>query len=334
MAKYIIKRLLLLIPVLLGVSIVVFAVMHAFTSDPAATILGQHATTDQIEALKENLGLNNPIYVQYWDFFKNAIQGDLGQSLFTKTSVTKELVTRFPATIELAFAAMLIATFFGVFIGVITAVKKNTIIDYAGMVTALIGVSMPIFWLGLVLIMIFSLGLHWLPVAGRIELGIEPTRITGFYFMDSLISGNIAAFFSSLSHMVLPAVALGSYSTAIIARMTRATMLEVIHQDYIRTARAKGLFEKSIILSHTLRNAMIPVITVIGLQLGALLGGAVLTETIFSWPGIGSYTVDAIMKSDYPVVQGAVMFIATIFVIVNLIVDIVYAFLDPRIKYS
>ena len=229
---------------------------------------------------------------------------------------------------------MLIATFFGVFIGVITAVKKNTIIDYVGMVTALIGVSMPIFWLGLVLILIFSLGLHWLPVAGRIELGIEPTRITGFYFIDSLISGNIAAFFSSLSHMVLPAVALGSYSTAIIARMTRATMLEVIHQDYIRTARAKGLFEKSIILSHTLRNAMIPVITVIGLQLGALLGGAVLTETIFSWPGIGSYTVDAIMKSDYPVVQGAVMFIAVIFVIVNLIVDIIYAFIDPRIKYS
>lgn len=334
MAKYIIKRLLLLIPVLIGVSVVVFIVMHAFTADPAANILGQHAKADQIEALRQELGLKNPLYVQYWDFFKKAVQGDLGQSLFTKTSVTKELLSRFPATIELAFAAVLFAALFGITIGILSAVKKNTIIDYAGMVTALIGVSMPIFWLGLVLILIFSLGLHWLPVAGRIEVGMEPATVTGFYFFDCLITGNLAALLSALSHIILPAVALGSYSTAIIARMTRATMLEVVNQDYIRTARAKGLLEKPVILSHAFRNALIPVVTVIGLQLGALLGGAVLTETIFSWPGIGSYTVEAIIKSDYPVVQGAVLFIAAIFVVVNLIVDIIYAFIDPRIKYS
>lgn len=334
MLRYIIKRILLLVPVLIGVSIVVFAAMHLFTADPAAMILGQHATTDQIEALRKQLGLNDPIYVQYWNFFKNAVQGNLGDSLFTKTSVTKELLSRFPATIELAFAAIIFAAVFGISIGVISAVKQNTIFDYAGMVTALIGVSMPIFWLGLVLIVIFSLGLHVLPVAGRIDLGMEPQIVTGFYFLDSLITGNIDALKSALSHIVLPAVALGSYSTAIIARMTRSTMLEVISQDYIRTARAKGLLEKVVILSHALRNALIPVITVIGLQLGALLGGAVLTETVFSWPGIGSYTVDAILKSDYPVVQGAVLIIATVFVVVNLIVDILYAFLDPRIKYS
>ncbi|MDP4093555.1 MAG: ABC transporter permease [Bacillota bacterium] len=334
MLKYIVKRLLLLIPVLIGVSIVVFIVMHVFTSDPATLVLGQHAKANEISALRQQLGLNDPIYVQYWNFFKHAIHGDLGQSLFTKTSVTKELLTRFPATIELAFAAIILASIFGIGIGILSAVKKNTIFDYAGMVTALIGVSMPIFWLGLVLIVIFSLGLHWLPVAGRISIGMEPTHITGFYFIDSLITGNFEAFQSSLSHIILPAVALGSYSSAIIARMTRSTMLDVVGQDYIRTARAKGLHEKSIIFRHSLRNATIPIVTVIGLQLGSLLGGAVLTETVFSWPGIGNYTVDAILKSDYPVVQGAVLFIATIFVLVNLFVDILYAFLDPRIKYS
>lgn len=334
MAKYIIKRLLLLIPVMIGVSIVVFVVMHIFTADPAAVILGQHATTDQIKALQESLGLNKPIYEQYWNFFSRAVQGDLGQSLFTKTSVVKELMARFPATVELATASMVFAVLFGLTVGIISAVKKNTVFDYAGMMSALVGVSMPIFWLGLVLILVFSLILHWLPVAGRITLGIEPNTVTGFYLFDSLLTGNMEAFGSALSHIVLPAVALGSYSTAIIARMTRATMLEVVNQDYIRTARAKGLFEKVVIMSHSLRNALIPVVTVVGLQFGALLGGAVLTETVFSWPGIGSYVVNAILNSDYPVVQGAVLFIAAIFVVVNLVVDVIYAFIDPRIKYS
>lgn len=334
MTKYILKRLLLLIPVLLGVSVLVFVVMHVFTSDPTSIILGQHATQQQVAELRQQLGLNDPLYAQYWRFLKNAVRGDLGQSLITKTSVTKEILSRFPATIELALAAIIIASVLGILIGVISAVKQNTIADYLSMVVALIGVSMPIFWLGLILIVVFAVNLRWLPVSGRIQLGFEPVHITGFYILDSLISGNMVALKSTLSHLILPSVALGSYSTAIIARMTRSTMLEIVRQDYIRTARAKGLLEKIVITKHALKNAMIPITTVIGLQLGSLLGGAVLTETVFSWPGVGSYTVDAILKSDYPVVQGAVILMAVVFVVVNLIVDIIYAYLDPRIKYS
>lgn len=334
MLKYIIKRLLLLIPVLFGVSVMVFLVMHVFTQDPTSIILGQHATTDQIAKLRHELGLNNPLYVQYWDFLKGILHGNLGNSLITRTAVTDEIMARFPATIELALVAILFAAVVGVIIGIISAVKQNSIMDYASMVFALIGVSMPIFWLGLILIVIFSVGLHWLPVSGRIDIGLEPKNITGMYLLDSLLTGNMESFKSALQHLILPAVALGSYSMAIIARMTRSTMLEIIRHDYIRTARAKGLFEKVVILKHALRNALIPVVTVIGLQLGSLLGGAVLTETVFSWPGVGSYTVDAILKSDYQVVQGSVMLLACIFVLVNLIVDLLYGQLDPRIKYS
>ncbi|QGU94185.1 ABC transporter permease subunit [Clostridium bovifaecis] len=334
MAKYIIKRLVMLIPVILGVSIMVFIVMHVLASDPTSIILGQHATTEQVERLRAELGLNQPLYIQYFDFLKGILNGELGNSLISKTSVTSEIASRFPATLELALVSIILASIFGILIGVISAVKQNTIIDYVGTVVSLLGVSMPIFWLGLMLIILFSVNLGWLPVAGRIQIGIEPEHITGLYILDSLISGNMEAFKSSLSHIILPSVALASYSTAIIARMTRSTMLEVIRQDYVRTARAKGIFERVVILSHALRNALIPIVTVIGLQLGSLLGGAVLTETVFSWPGVGSYTIDAILKSDYPVVQGAVMMLAVIFVLVNLIVDLLYAQLDPRIKYS
>lgn len=334
MLKYILKRLALLLPVILGVSILVFLVMHVFTTDPASIILGQHATAEQVANLREELGLNKPLYVQYFDFIGGVFKGSLGNSLITKTSVTGEILARFPATIELAVAAIIIASIVGVIVGVISAVKQNSIVDYLSMIGALLGVSMPIFWLGLMLIVLFSVKLHWLPVSGRIQIGMEPAHITGFYLLDSLITGNMTAFKSSLQHLALPAIALASYSTAIIARMTRSTMLEIVKQDYIRTARAKGLFEKVVILKHALRNALIPITTVIGLQLGSLLGGAVLTETVFSWPGIGSYTIDAIMKSDYPVVQGAVMILAIVFVLVNLVVDLLYAYLDPRIKYS
>lgn len=334
MLKYILKRLALLLPVILGVSILVFLVMHVFTTDPASIILGQHATAEQVANLREELGLNKPLYLQYFDFIGGVFKGSLGNSLITKTSVTGEILARFPATIELALAAIIIASIVGVIIGVISAVKQNSIVDYLSMMGALLGVSMPIFWLGLMLIVLFSVKLHWLPVSGRIQIGMEPAHVTGFYLLDSLITGNMAAFKSALMHLTLPAVALASYSTAIIARMTRSTMLEIVKQDYIRTARAKGLFEKVVILKHALRNALIPITTVIGLQLGSLLGGAVLTETVFSWPGVGSYTIDAIMKSDYPVVQGAVMILAIVFVLVNLIVDLLYAYLDPRIKYS
>ncbi|MEW6727206.1 ABC transporter permease [Desulforudis sp. 1088] len=334
MLKYILKRLLMLFPVLLGVSLFVFLVLHLFTTDPAALMLGQHATTQQIEALREELGLNDPIYVQFGRFIWDIVHGDFGRSLMTRTPVTEELLKRFPATVELALAAIFLAALVGVTVGVISAVKQYSFFDYLSMVGALLGVSMPIFWLGLMLIIFFSVNLGWLPVAGRIDIGMEPSHITGFYVLDSILTGDWAALKSALAHLVLPAVALASYSTAIIARMTRSTMLEVIRQDYIRTARAKGLSEGLVVYKHALRNALIPIVTVIGLQLGILLGGAVLTETVFSWPGIGFFLVSGILAADYPVVQGAVILWATVFVITNLAVDILYAFLDPRIRYS
>ncbi|ABO50963.1 binding-protein-dependent transport systems inner membrane component [Desulforamulus reducens MI-1] len=334
MLRYIAKRIMLLVPVLFGVSLFVFLVLHLFTTDPAAMMLGQHATAEQVASLREELGFNKPLYVQFGVFISQIIQGDFGMSLMTRSPVTDELLARFPATVELAFAAMLIATLIGVTVGVISAVKQYSIFDYLSMVGALLGVSMPIFWLGLMLIILFSVTLGWLPVSGRIEVGMEPATITHFYLIDSLLSGNWEAFKSSVSHLALPAIALSSYSMAIIARMTRSTMLEVIRQDYIRTARSKGLVERVVVFKHALRNALIPVITVIGLQMGSLLGGAVLTETVFSWPGIGSFIVNAILAGDFPVVQGGVIMVATVFVVVNLIVDILYAYLDPRIKYS
>lgn len=334
MARYIFKRILLLIPVLFGVLVLVFFVLRVSATDPAGLMLGQHATAAQIEALRHQLGLDLPLYQQFGIYFWQVIHGDFGRSLMTGTPVFQEVWARFPATIELALFAILLASIFGITMGVIAAVKQNSFWDYFTMLISLLGVSMPIFWLGLLLIICFCLWLGWFPVSGRIDIGLEPVHITGMYLLDAILSGNWAAFQSALQHIILPGLALASYSTAIIARMTRSTMLEVVRQDYIRTARAKGLAEKKVIYKHALRNAMIPVATVIGLQMGALLGGAVLTETVFSWPGLGSRVVEAIMASDYPMVQGSVIVIATTFVLVNLLVDIIYAYLDPRIHYS
>jgi peptide/nickel transport system permease protein len=243
-------------------------------------------------------------------------------------------MARFPATIELAIVAIIFAALIGVALGTLAAVKKNSVFDVAGTLFALIGVSIPIFWLGFLLIILFTGTLHLLPAGGRIETMLEPTRITGLYLFDSLITGNFAAFGSAAWHIILPAITLGMYSMAIITRMTRSSMLDTLGQDYIRTARAKGLLETKVNITHALRNSLIPDTTVIGLQFGSLLGGALLTESIFSWPGIGKFTVDCILKSDFPVVQGIVLLVAVIFVTVNLIADITYAFLDPRIKYG
>jgi len=324
----------MLIPVLIGVSIIVFLIMRVFSPDPAPIVLGQHATQVATEAWRQTNGLNDPFYMQYFNFITGALTGDLGTSYYTKLPVTKEIFARFPATIELALVAITLASLFGILIGVISAVKKNSIFDNAGMLIALIGVSMPIFWLGILLTILFSGTLHWLPSNGRIDPMLQPVAVTGFYLIDSLIAGNMDAFSDTLKHLVLPATALAMYSMAIITRMTRSSMLETLQQDYIRTARAKGISEGKVIRKHALRNGLIPIVTVIGLQLGSLLGGAVLTETVFSWPGIGAYTVACILKSDFPVVQGVVFLIAFIFVMVNLLVDVIYAFLDPRIKYS
>ncbi|NLJ31593.1 MAG: ABC transporter permease [Clostridiales bacterium] len=334
MVKYIVKRILMLIPVLLGVSIIVFLIMRVFSPDPAPIVLGQHATVAAANQWREANGLNLPLYIQFFNFVKGALTGDLGTSYYTKTPVMSEIMARFPATIELAVAAILFASVFGILIGVISAVKKNSIFDNAGMFLALIGVSMPIFWLGILLIILFAGTWHLLPSGGRIDPLLQPMGGTGFYLLDTLASGDMEAFGDALRHLILPALALGMSSMAIITRMTRSSMLDTLNQDYIRTARAKGISEHKVVSHHALRNAMIPVTTVIGLQLGSLLGGAVLTETVFSWPGIGNYTVQCILKSDFPVVQGVVLLIACVFVLINLLVDIVYAFLDPRIKFS
>lgn len=324
----------MLIPVLLGVSLFVFIVMHMFTGDPTALILGQHATQAQIAALRQDMGLNDPIWVQFGRFIWQLIHGDLGRSLMTKRPVLDDILSQFPATIELTLFSLALASVVGIVVGVISAVKRYSVFDYLSMIGALLGVSMPIFWLGLILIIIFSVNLHWLPVAGRIDIGIEPTTITHFYIVDSIITGNWDALWSTIKHLILPGIALAAYSMAIIARMTRSTMLEVIKQDYIRTAHAKGLDEQTVVKHHALKNALIPIVTVVGLQLGLLLSGAILTETVFSWPGLGSLTVNAVMASDFPMVQGIVLIFGTSFVIVNLLVDIIYAYLDPRIHYS
>ena len=309
MLKFIIKRLLMLIPVLIGVSIIVFSIMRVFSPDPAPIVLGQHATQEAMNVWRTANGLNDPLYIQYLHFIGGVFTGDFGVSYYTKSPVIQEIMARFPATIELAICATIFASVFGIIIGSISAVKKNSIFDSAGMATALIGVSMPIFWLGIILIIIFAGIFQILPSGGRISTLLQPDRVTGFYLIDSLLTGNIEAFWDTIYHIILPSITLGLYSMAIIARMTRSSMLDTLGQDYIRTARAKGVVEGKVVRKHALRNALIPIVTVIGLQLGSLLGGAVLTETVFSWPGIGSYTVNCILKSDFPVVQGVVMLV-------------------------
>lgn len=334
MFKYVLKRVLMVVPVLIGVSIIVFALMRVFSPDPAPIVLGQHATQESMTAWRHANGLDRPVVTQYLTYAKGALQGDLGTSYYTKTPVAKEIGARFPATIELAVVAIIFASIVGILLGVVAAVKKNSIFDAAGTLLALVGVSIPIFWLGILFIMFFAGFLHLLPSGGRINVLLQPANVTGFYMIDSLIQGDWEAFKDALIHIILPALTLGMYSMAIITRMTRSTMLDTLGQDYIRTARAKGISEMKVIGKHALRNSMIPVTTVIGLQFGALLGGALLTESVFSWPGIGKFTVDCILKSDFPVVQGIVLLVAVIFVTVNLVADLIYAFLDPRIKYA
>ncbi len=305
MIKYIIKRILLVIPVLVAVTFIIFSLLHFSAADPARIILGEQATGDQIEQLQEEMGLNDPFLEQYWRYASSVFfEGDLGRSFLTNRPVNEEISFRYPNTIKLAVTGILVAVFIGIPLGIISATKQNTIVDNSAMFFALIGVSMPVFWKGILFILLFSLTLGWLPSAG----------------------------YSTWQHMILPAITLGLGSAAIIARMTRSSMLEVYRQDYIRTARAKGVREFFVINKHALRNALIPVITVIGLQFGFLLGGAVLTETIFTIPGIGSMIVQGIRTRDMMIVQGGVLLIAITFTAINLVVDVVYGFLDPKIR--
>ncbi|MDO5718516.1 MAG: ABC transporter permease [Tissierellia bacterium] len=304
MHKYIIKRLLLLIPVVLGVTFIVYFIMYLTPGDPAKISLGENAPEEQVEKKREEMGLNDPFIVQYFRFVKNAMKGDFGRSYDTKKPVFDEVFSRFPATLKLTIAGIILAVLIGIPVGIISATKQYSAVDYSTMILALLGVSMPNFWLGLMLILLFS-----------VKLGVLPSGGAG-----------------TLKHLILPAITLGTGVAAIITRMTRSSMLEVIRQDYIRTARAKGVPENVVINKHALKNALIPIVTVIGLQFGYLLGGAVLTETVFAWPGVGRLLVEAIKRKDTPTVLASVVFLSVTFSIVNLFVDILYAYLDPRIK--
>ncbi|CAG0973070.1 Dipeptide transport system permease protein DppB [Anaerolineae bacterium] len=334
MFRYIIRRVLTIIPVLIGVSILVFGFLRLIPGDPAQVMLGERATPENIARVRDQLGLNKPIYEQYFIFIGNALRGDLGRSVLRQEPVTQEIIRRFPATMELAFSAIIIALIVGIPAVIISAVRRGSLWDAASMLLALTGVSMPIFWLGLMLVLLFSVTLHLLPTGGRIEATSNFTPITNLLLLDSLLKADLGMFVQTLRYLALPAIALGSIPMAIIARMTRSSMLEVLSQDYIRTAQAKGLKERAVIINHALRNAWLPVITVVGLQVGRLLSGAILTETVFSWPGIGRWLIDAIYARDYPIVQGVTLFIALVFVGVNLFVDVLYAWVDPRVKFD
>lgn len=324
----------MMIPVLLGVTIIIFLITRVLSPDPAPVVLGEHATMEQMATWRQDNGLSDPIWLQYVNFIGGALHGDLGKSYYSKAPVVREIGARFPATIELAICAILVASVLGVTLGRVAAVRKNKLVDHASMLFALIGVSMPIFWSGILLILLFAGILHWLPSGGRAAPMLQPSGGTGLFILDTIVQGNWRALGDVLLHLILPTVALALYSMAIITRMTRSSMVNSLNEDFVRTARAKGLSRRVVNGKHALRTAMLPVTTVIGLQLGSLLGGAILTETVFAWPGIGKYTVECVLKSDFPVIQGVVLLIAVIFVAINLIVDIIYAFLDPRIKYG
>ncbi|GAB6988059.1 ABC transporter permease [Paenibacillus pini] len=334
MSSYVLKRLLILIPVLLGMTLIVFSIIHAIPGDPAETILGQKATEQSKEALRLQLGLNKPWLQQYATYLGDLFRGDLGNSIRTKASIATEILPYLAATLELTVTSMLFATFVGVNAGIISAWRQNFWSDYTLMIIALMGVSMPIFWLGLMEQWIFSIKLHWLPSIGRMDQRDPVESITNMYIIDAMLSGRWDQVWTVMKHLILPSIALGTIPMAVIARMTRSSMLEVMKLDFVRTAKAKGLSMFFVVYKHALKNASIPVLTVIGLQTGALLGGAVLTETIFAWPGVGRYIYEAISSRDYPVIQSGILIIAFIFVVINLIVDLLYAFIDPRIQYK
>lgn len=334
MLQYIGKRLLQLIPVLLGMTFIVFMIIRAIPGNPAQVILGQQASPEAVASLEAKLGLDQPWYTQYFEFLAGILTGDLGESLRTRSPVAQEIWPYLAATIELAVFAMIIAVIVGVNAGIISAWFQNSWFDYAAMVVALIGVSMPIFWLGLMEQWIFGIELNMLPTTGREEVRNPVTAITGLYVIDTIIQGRFDQLGEVIRHLILPGIALATIPMAIIARMTRSSMLEVMRSDFVRTARSKGQRMSLVVYKHALKNAIIPVLTVIGLQMGILLGGAILTETIFGWPGIGRYIYDAIGFRDYPVIQSGILVVAFFFVMINLLVDILYSVVDPRIKYD
>ena len=336
MLKFILKRLVLLIPTLLGVVTLVFFMIALAPGDPARVMLGERANAEQLAQLRSELGLDQPLSKQYLLYIGRVLRGDLGKSIVTQQKITDELSDRLPATIELAITATIFASILGIVLGVAAARRRNSWVDYSTMTGSLVGVSMPVFWLALVLIMIFSVGLDLLPTGGRMDVRLYFKPITNYYLIDGIImwfrKGKSDYFVSALKHIILPTVALGTIPLAIIARTTRSNMLDVLNQDYVKTARAAGVPEGKVVFRYALRNALLPVITVIGIQFGMLLSGAILTETIFAWPGIGKWIYHSIGARDFPAVQGGILFISFFFVVINLVVDLLYSVINPRIR--
>ena len=334
MRGYILRRIAYVLPVLLGVVTVVFLALRLIPGDPAIALAGEKASAEQIEQMREALGLNRPLPVQYVEFIGRLASGDLGRSIRTGGDIRQELIENFAPTIELSIAALVIALAVGLPAGILAALRRRTPIEYGTMIGSLVGISMPVFWIGLMLIYWLGARAEWFPLSGTASAGLDIPARTHFYTIDGLLTGDLAVFGDVLWHLVLPAITLSTITMAIVSRMARSSMLEVLGSDYLVTARAKGLSARMVVLRHALKNALIPVVTVIGLQLGALLSGAVLTETVFGRVGVGRYVLNAITARDYPVVQATVIVVALFVVVISLIVDLVYAILDPRIRYA
>ena len=334
MLAYLLKRLAALLPTLVGISLAVFLMIHLVPGDPAQIMLGERADAQTVESLRREMGLDRPLHVQFLHFFGDVLRGDLGRSIRTQETVGREIASRFPATVELTLAAMTIAVLGGLGLGLLAASRRGGPVDYASMVLATAGISVPVFWLALMLIYAFATALPLFPVSGRLSAHLHLEPITHFYVLDAVLRGHWVALGDALAHLALPAVALSTIPMAVIARMTRSSLLEVLGEDYIRTARAKGMAARQVLVRHALRNAFIPTLTVIALEFGYLLGGAIITETVFAWPGLGRWLFLAVQSRDFRAVQGGVLLLASLFVLINLAADLLYAWLDPRIRYD
>jgi len=334
MLRFVVRRLLLLVPILVGLSILVFLWIHALPGSPAVALLGERATPENVAQFRHQYGLDKPIYVQYIAWTKTTLKGDFGYSIQDRRRVTADFRDRFPSTVELAVSAMLVAVLLGIPLGFVAAKRYGTWLDHSSLVASLVGISTPVFFLAIILKYLFAVKLHWLPTVGRISPLIDTPHPTNFYVLDAIIARDWGALWDVLKHLILPALALGSIPLAIVARITRAAVLDVQNEDYVRTARAKGLAPRIVDRRHVLRNALLPISTIIGLQTGFLLSGAILTETVFARPGVGTWLASAIAYRDYPVLEAGILFLSILFVLVNLIVDISYAIINPRIRYS
>ncbi len=334
MYRFVLNRFISLVPTLLGISFLVFLMLYLVPGDPAQVMLGERANAESLAELRATMGLDQPFHVQFYRFFTELLSGDLGRSIRTHEKITTEILQRFPATFELTMASMLLAMTVGISAGLWAAVHRGKIADLLSMVLATAGISMPVFWLALMLVLLLGVFLPLFPISGRLSTHIYFEPITYFYTLDALLQGDFEAFGDILWHLFLPALTLGTIPMAVIARMTRASLLEVLGEDYIRTAWAKGLSQRAVVLRHAVKNAFIPTLTVIALEFGYLLGGAIITETIFAWPGVGRWLFLAVQARDFRAVQGGVLLLATIFVLANLLADLLYAWLDPRIRYD